>query len=231
MLSLEPSPKVITFDCYGTLVQWHRALRDAARSVLFAHVGMTAPAESAAALANEIRARAVANQQRPPYREYRAILRSSLEEALGAAGHVAIEADHRALWSALSRIAPHPDTLAALARLRTRYRLAIISNTDDDLIAGTVAAIGTPVDFVITAQQARAYKPDHRLFEHAYARMQVTKDETIHVGMGQFTDLKVCTELGIRSVWIDRDGEPPNPDWPPDAVLPNLTALPELLAS
>ena len=131
--------------------------------------------------------------------------------------------------SILRRIEPHPEVAAALERLRARYRLAIISNTDDDLIAGTVAAIGTPIDFVITAQQARAYKPDHRLFLHAYSVMGVTKEETIHVGMGQFTDLKVCHELGIRSVWIDRMGEPLNPDWPPHAVLNDLSGLPRLL--
>jgi len=228
MLMLKPAPKIITFDCYGTLVQWHRAMRDAAQSLLSAR-GMGTSEACSASLADEIRGTAVVHQQRSPYRTYEAVLRSSLEEALAASGYNATEEDHRMLWLTLSQIAPHPDTSAALARLRTRYRLAIISNTDDDLIAGTVSAIGTPIDFVITAQQARAYKPDHRLFEYAHAKMEVTKDETIHVGMGQFTDLKVCNELGVRSVWIDREGEPLNPKWSPDAVLQDLSALPELL--
>ena len=229
MLTLEPTPKIITFDCYGTLVQWHRAVRSAARSMLSAHVGTGVPEAQAAALADGIRAGTVDHQQRPPYRRYAAVLRASLKEALAAIGYEATEDDHRTLWATLSRIEPHPDTPAALARLRANYRLAIISNTDDELIAGTVVAIGTPVDFVITAQQAGSYKPDHRFFAHAYATMQVTKDQTIHVGIGQFTDLKVCKELGIRSVWIDREGEPLNPDWRPDAVLPDMSALPELL--
>ena len=56
--------------------------------------------------------------------------------------------------------------------------------------------------------------------------MGVTKDETVHVGMGQFTDLKVCHLLGIRSVWIDRVGGSPNPDWPPDAISDDLSGLP-----
>lgn len=229
MLMLDPPPKIITFDCYGTLVQWHRAMRNAARSVLTEHLGMIVLEARAAALADAIRAAAVAHQQRSPFRNYAAVLRASLEEALAAAGFAATEADHHTLWSSLSRIEPHVDTPAALAELRTRYRLAIISNTDDALIAGTVSAIGTPIDFVITAQQAGAYKPDHRLFEYAHHKMGVTKDETIHVGMGQFTDLKVCAELGIRSVWIDREGEPLSPDWSPDAVLKDLRALPDLL--
>ncbi len=143
--------------------------------------------------------------------------------------HAAEPEDERLLLSILGRIEPHPDVPAALARLRTRYRIAIISNTSDALMAGTVAALGTPVDFVVTAQQARAYKPDHALFRRAYATMGVTPEQTVHVGMGQFTDLKVCHELGIRSVWIDRVGEPLNPAWPPDATLPDLAGLPALL--
>ncbi len=229
MLKLDPVPKVITFDCYGTLVQWHRAVRDAARAILSRHLREDNSEDQAPVLADRLREVAVTQQQRPPFRDYKSVLHSSLDEALAEVGHTATPDDQETLLSILRRIEPYPEVPAALGSLRTRYRLAIISNTDDDLIAGTVAAIATPIDFVITAQQARAYKPDHRLFLHAYSTMGLTREETIHVGMGQFTDLKVCHELGIRSVWIDRVGEPLNPDWPPHAVLDDLSKLPELL--
>jgi len=228
MLKLDPAPKIITFDCYGTLVQWHRAVREAALAILSQHLEEGSES-GATALADRLREVAVTQQQRPPFRNYRSVLHSSLDEALAEAGYTATVDDQQTLLSILGRIEPHPEVPAALARLRARYHLAIISNTDDDLIAGTVAAIGTPIDFVITAQQAQAYKPDHRLFRHAHSAMGVTKDETIHVGMGQFTDLKVCHELGIRSVWIDRLGEHSNPDWPPDGALGDLAGLPQLL--
>ena len=230
-MKLDPAPKVITFDCYGTLVQWHRAVREAALAVLSRHLreGENSAEDQAAALADRLREVAATQQQRPPFRSYKSVLRSSLDEALADMGHAATGEDEDILLAVLSRIEPLPEVPDALRRLREHYRLAIISNTDDDLIAGTVAAIGTPIDFVITAQQAQAYKPDHRLFLHAYAAMGVTKDETVHVGMGQFTDMKVCHELGIRSVWIDRVGESPNLDWPPYAVLDDLSRLPELL--
>ncbi len=229
MLKLDPVPKVITFDCYGTLVQWHRAVSDAARAILSSHLREDSTEDQALVLADRLREVAVTQQQRQPFRDYKSVLRSSLDEALAEVGHTATPGDQETLLSTLRRVDPHPEVPAALERLRARYRLAIISNTDDDLIAGTVAAIGTPIDFVITAQQAQAYKPDHRLFLHAYSIMGMTKEETIHVGMGQFTDLKVCHELGIQSVWIDRVGEPLNPDWPPHAVLNSLSGLPELL--
>ena len=180
-------------------------------------------------MANRLRQVAVAQQLRPPFRNYKSVLYSSLDEALVEFGYTAAREDQDILLSILRKIEPHPEVAAALDCLRERYRVAIISNTDDDLIAGTVAAIGTPIDFVITAQQAQAYKPDHRLFLHAYSTMGLTKEETIHVGMGQFTDLKVCRELGIRSVWINRMKEPLNPDWPPHAVLDDLSGLPQLL--
>jgi 2-haloacid dehalogenase len=227
MLSLQPPPKVITFDCYGTLVQWQAALRRVAEAILARH-GADGAQGQAGVLVERVREAAVA-QQRPPYRSYRAVLRTALDAALPATGYQATDADHETLWSGLGRIAPWPDVPSALSQLRTRYQLAIISNTDDALIAGTVAAIGVTFDHVITAEQARAYKPDHGLFHLAHAAMGVSPDETIHVGMGQFTDLKLCWELGIRSVWIDRDGEPPNPNWPPHASLPSLTGLPALL--
>lgn len=229
MLVLEPTPKVITFDCYGTLVQWHRAVRDAARAILARHKGTGNSEHEAGALADRLREAAVARQQRPPFCDYKTVLHSSLHETLAERGLAATAENDATLLSILGRIQPHPDVPAALGRLRSRYRLAIISNTDDDLIAGTVEAIGTPIDFVVTAQQARAYKPDHRLFLHAYAAMGIRKEDTVHVGMGLFTDMKVCTELGIRSVWIDRLGESPNPDWRPSAILPDLTDLSALL--
>ncbi|MCJ2139970.1 haloacid dehalogenase type II [Methylobacterium sp. E-066] len=231
MLKLDPSPKVITFDCYGTLVQWHRAVREAAEAILSKHASGDDLEKWSAALSDGLRSAAVSHQDRPPFQDYKAILRLSLDEVLAEAGFQCTEDDHRTLLSILRRIEPHTEVPAALERLRERYKLAIISNTDDDLIAETVQAIGVPINFVITAQQARAYKPDHRLFQHAYDAMGVNKDETVHVGMGQVTDMKVCHERGIRSVWIDRVGETLDPRWQPHAVLSDLTDLPQLLSA
>lgn len=229
MLELDSRIKVITFDCYGTLVQWHDAVRRAAASILERHLSAPASTESIASFAVRLREIAMEHQQQSPFRDYEAVLDASLNQALRETGHDATAADLEALLATLGRIEPHPDVPEALARLREHYRIAVISNTSDHLIADTITAIGTPIDFVITAQQARAYKPDHALFHHAYAAMGVTKDETIHVAMGQVSDLKVCQELGIRSVWIDREGEPLDPAWQPDAVLKDLSGLPQLL--
>lgn len=170
MLRLVPKPKWITFDCYGTLVQWHAALRRAVRAVLADQRETPGWDENRLTeLVDALRTVSMAQQARSPYRDYKTVLRSSLNEVMSQRGLSPGPRDGDALLSFLREIPPHPEVPMALARLRKHFRLAIISNTDDDLIAGTVASLGVPIDFVVTAQQAHAYKPDHRLFRHAHA--------------------------------------------------------------
>ena len=231
MLQLQPVPKVITFDCYGTLVQWHAALHAAVHRILEGAGVDDIDRRVVEDVVGALRTSSMEEQQRAPYRDYQTILRSCLGQVMRQRGLTTRVEDGDTLLTFLRDIPPHPEVPTALKRLRTRFRLAIISNTDDDLIADTVESIGVPIDYVITAQQARAYKPDHRLFRHAHAVMGVTPDETVHVGMGQVTDLKVCHELGIRAVWIDRLGERMDPQWAPVAVLRDLSGLPALLGA
>jgi len=230
MLKLNRRPRFITFDCYGTLVQWHSALQNAVRTILAETTSVSIVDESQVTDTVEaLRTVSMEQQQRSPFRDYKTILRSSLSEVMARKGLSTEAIDGKTLLACLRSIPPHPEVPAALERLRSRYRLAIISNTDDDLISGTVAALGVPIHSVITAQQAGAYKPNHQLFRHAHRVLGVIPEETVHVGMGQVTDLKVCQEMGIRAVWINRLGETLNPSWTPDAVLPDLTDLPEFL--
>jgi len=230
MIQLEPVPKVITFDCYGTLVQWHQALEEAIRNILVKLSKVSSVTDEQVEQAvQSFRTISMQRQEQQPYRNYETILKTTLVEVMSRQGLSSGPETEEKLLSILRNIPPHPEVPAALERLRLSYRLAIISNTDDDLIAATVKSIGVPIDFIITAQQAKAYKPDHQLFQHAYTVMGVTKDETVHVAMGQYTDLKVCLELGIRGVWIDRVGETLDAKWQPDAVLSDLSGLPGLL--
>jgi len=160
-----PKPKFITFDCYSTLVQWHSALLTAVRAVLAKRVQVTGAEEDRVTDTVEaLRTVSMEHQQRGPFRDYKTILQSSLAEVMAGKGLSPRPDDGETLLSYLRTIPPHPEVPAVLQRLRAQFRLAIISNTDDDLIAGTVAAIGVPIDHVITAQQARAYKPDHSYF-------------------------------------------------------------------
>jgi 2-haloalkanoic acid dehalogenase type II len=133
------------------------------------------------------------------------------------------------LATAIPTMGPHPEVPDALRRLRERYKLAIFTNSDDDLIAPTVARIGVPFDYVITAEQAQAYKPSRRFFEHAYQAMGVTHDQTVHVAMGMYWDMKARHELGLRGIWVNRRGETGNPDWLPYVDVPDLNGVAALL--
>ena len=126
----------------------------------------------------------------------------------------------------LSNIPAHPEVPAALAVLKKHYRLAAISNTDDDLIAGSVPNLGVPLDAVITAQQAQAYKPDPRLFQHAHRVLGVALHEVMHVAMSQALDMSVCKALGIRAVWVDRGREKAVASYRPYAEVKSLAEVP-----
>lgn len=124
---------------------------------------------------------------------------------------------------------PHPDTVEALTRLKARYRLAILTNSDDDLIAHNLRLLGVPFDHVITAEQARTYKPDLGLFEHAWRVMSVDRNETVHPSMGMELDMQACHALGTRGVWINRLDTTGVTAWKPYEELPDLRALPAML--
>ena len=226
MFKLDPAPKVITFDCYGTLVQWHEVLLREIATVLGAHGRdeATAPAFLDAFSAQGRRLTAES-----PHRLYKDILRAGFAAAFEAQGVTPGVDEIERIASSVITMGPHPEVPDALRRLRERYKLAIFTNSDDDLIAPAVARIGVPFDYVVTAEQARAYKPSRRLFDHAYREMGVTPDETVHVAMGMYWDMKARHELGFRGIWVNRRGEIGNPDWLPYAEVRDLDGAAALL--
>jgi 2-haloacid dehalogenase len=109
------------------------------------------------------------------------------------------------------------------------FRTCIISNTDDDIIAGNVAQLGGHIDRVITAQQAGDYKPSRRIFGHAHQALGVDKSQVVHICASPEVDLTAARDIGFRCIWIDRGtGRGPVPDYAPDAILPRLDRVPEL---
>lgn len=212
---------VITFDFYGTLVQWHEGIDAAFREILARHGRAASPAAAApAALVHAFHAEGRRLRDAPPFKPYRDVLRASLRQAMNQAGLAMCAADADGLLASLSALPPHPEVPAALAALRGGgFRLAAISNTDDDLIAGSLAGLGLALDAVITAQQAQAYKPDPRLFRHAHAVLGIAPadaaDEVIHVAASQPLDMAVCRALGLRAFWVNRRGETAEAQWLP----------------
>ena len=157
-------PSWLTFDCYGTLIQWDEGLLAATDRILSAKGG---DIDQAAFIATYDHHEHALEEERP-HRSFREVSAIALERAMGAFGLGFTPEDAEILTSSIGKMPPFPEVVETLARLKAAgFRLAIISNTDDAIIAGNVAQLGGHVDRVITAEQAGAYKPSTQMFHHA----------------------------------------------------------------
>jgi 2-haloacid dehalogenase len=194
------SIRLITFDCYGTLIDWENGMLEALRP-LFSRNGGRVPDTQILELYGEIEA----ELESGPYLPYRQILAQTAEEIGHRLGIEVSATQSRAFAESLTRWKPFIDTIAALQFLATRFRLGIISNVDDDLFAETRKKLA-PIafDFVVTAQQMRSYKPAHGNFEEAIRRSGMSKEEILHAGQSLYHDIAPANALGIRNVWVNR---------------------------
>ena len=225
---MRASIDTITFDFYGTLVQWHEALSAAAAEILAQH---SLPDVKAAPMMHVFHIEGRRLRDAGAYQPYRGVLRESLRLAMETCGVIMTEADFDCLLAWVAKIPPHPEVPAVLRQLQRRHRLAAISNTDDDLIAGSLDLLGVALDGVITAQQARAYKPNPALFHHAHQVLGVDPDGVLHVAASQALDLTVCKAMGIRAIWVNRRGETLDKGLTPLGEVTDLTGLPSLIPS
>ncbi len=221
-----PRPAWITFDCYGTLIQWDEGLREAVRTILATHTEAVDPEH----LIARYDAHEHAAERAEPHRRFRDLAGEALGRALAELGLDVRPGDAQTLTGAIGRMPPFPEVVPTLRALKGEgFRLCIISNTDDDLIAGNVAQLGGAIDRVVTAEQAGAYKPSPQIFAHAHRALGVTGDAVVHVCASPHLDLVATRALGLRDVWIDRGtGRRPADGHRPAAVLPTLDGLPGL---
>ncbi|MEO5794822.1 MAG: haloacid dehalogenase type II [Rhodoferax sp.] len=225
-LNHTPRPQWLTFDCYGTLIQWDEGLQ-----AVFAEIlqRKNAPQIDPARLIALHDRHEHALEQTPPHRSFREVSGTALQLALAELGLVGDADDARRLTERIGSMPPFPEVVATLQQLKARgFRLCIISNTDDDIIAGNVAQLGGTIDRVITAQQAGAYKPARPLFDFAHAQLQVAKEDVVHICASPHLDHAAARDIGFRCVWIDRGRRSPLPDYTPDATLPALDGVPAL---
>ncbi|HTH97052.1 MAG TPA: haloacid dehalogenase type II [Stellaceae bacterium] len=222
-----PKPRWLTFDCYGTLIQWDEGLRAAVSEILARHGGQAIEPERLIATYDR---HEHALERAVPHRSFRKVAAEGLRRAMADLGLDCGEADTAILTDGIGRMPPFPEVVSTLSALkRGSFGLCIISNTDDAIIAGNVAQLGGHIDRVITAEQAQAYKPSARIFAHAHRALGADKAEIVHICASPHLDLAAARDLGFRAVWIDRGtGRQPLTDYMPDASLPSLDRVPAL---
>ena len=211
--------EALTFDCYGTLIDWETGILSALRPALTAHGVVPTDDELLEAFG-----RAEASLEAGPYQPYRDILAGSLEQ-IGRNHAITIDPEVLAAFGGSVVDWPaFPDSAAALARLKTRFRLGVITNCDDDLFAASNRKLGVEFDWVVTAEQARGYKPRLENFEFAFARIDVPRERVLHAAQSLFHDHVPAKALGMTTVWIDRRaGREGGGATPPAAAVPDLT--------
>ena len=218
----------VSFDCYGTLVDWETGISSAVSSSLESYGTRKTNAEILELFADV----EPVVQSSGAFKEYRAVLREVMTLISDRLGIRVAEDDVDCLSASLPDWPVFPDAGPALHTLKQRYKLAIISNVDDDLFAGSARALGVEFDAVITSQQAKAYKPNPRSFELAETVMGIDKERWLHVGESLYHDIEPANRLGIRSVWVsrpDRGGGTRPIDAKPDLTVPDLAALAGIL--
>jgi 2-haloacid dehalogenase len=221
---MSPRP-VVTFDCYRTLVDFdlNRETLPIVRDRLD-EVGV----DHDVFLDNlrVMRFQGVVQ----PYRRYRDILRETLENCMLLHGIEYRDEDYDRLIAAAEKFPVFPEVPAALRRLKDRYDIAIITNSDDDLIPYHLNAIGVPFDHVVTAQQAGAYKPRRQAFEKLFEVLPQRRDQITHVAQVWDYDIMPTKDLGLhRRVWVNRYGLKGSDFFQPFDEISELSELPPLL--
>jgi len=197
--------RIITFDCYGTLIDWEAGILGAVRPILSAHGAHLGDAEILR-LYGEIEA----DEESGEYRTYRETLRAVVRGFGTRLGFVPSNQEQQSLPDSLPNWKPFPDTVAALRRLKSKFNLGILSNVDDELFSATARQLGINFDQVVTASQARAYKPSLELFRLAQSRVAVPPEQWLHAAQSVYHDVIPAQSLGLSTVWVNRPSLRPN---------------------
>lgn len=210
---------IITFDCYGTLIDWEGGIIAAFQSEAAKDGVELKPDEIIAEYSTEEPA-----VESGPHRSYREVLDETARRVAAKLGWI-IEPERAVFLAAsLPGWKPFPDTNAALERLASRFELGILSNIDDNLLAATRRHFTVEFDLIVTAQQVKSYKPAPAHFKEALAR--TAGKRLLHAAQSYFHDVVPTSKLGIPVVWVNRHGSPVQPGGPlPTHEVRTLTEL------
>jgi 2-haloacid dehalogenase len=208
-----------TFDCYGTLIDWNAGI-----SAVLERLWGVEQAPKLLERYHELEPEIQAEQ----YRSYAEVLTLTLEALAREVGYGIPEGESGMLAQSLPDWPPFDEVPESLAELRRRgWKLAILSNSDRDLIAASMKRLAVPFDLAIVAEDVHSYKPAHAHWERFYEVTTAERERHVHVAQSHFHDIVPARELGLTSVWVNRRGEQGDP--PPTREIRDLTALPDTL--
>jgi 2-haloacid dehalogenase len=219
----------LTFDTYGTLIDWERGILNAFQVVLSRHD--VHPTEDELL---ELFGKHEAAIEAGAYRTYREVIASA---ARAVCADLGVDPADSAITHFAGSVPEWPafaDSAEALRRLQTRFRLGVLTNCDDDLFAGSNRRLGVTFDWIVTAQQARGYKPRTANFDLLFQRVDVPRERILHVAQSLFHDHVPAKALGMTTVWINRrEGKPgsgatPDATAQPDLIVPDMRRFADL---
>ncbi|MGH7241838.1 MAG: haloacid dehalogenase type II [Phycisphaerales bacterium] len=208
--------RAVSFDCYGTLIDWQRGI-EAAVAPLRAGIPAMARGDE---LFREF-ARLERQAEMPPYSSYKDVLREVAAGLTGIAGPCEF---HEVLWRSVAQWPAFADTAESLRRLKREFgTLAVLSNVDDDLFACSHARLGVRLDVVVTAQQVRSYKPAEANFRALLAALRLEPRQVLHVAESRIHDIEPASKLGFKTAWVQRQaGSSASGDATRDGAKPNF---------
>jgi len=198
---------VITFDCYGTLIDWETGIRNAFHTAISRTGGRQGLEARAFELYEEEERRV---EREKPHLLYRDVLSKTSLNVARKIGWKLSEAQSNFLVQELPMWTPFSDTNPSLAKLSRKHTLGILSNVDNDLLAGTVKHFASSFDIRVTAEKVKSYKPALGHFEEA--RRIIGDRRWVHVAASQYHDIEPAMQLGIKAVWVNRKNSRPDHD-------------------
>jgi 2-haloacid dehalogenase len=218
--------EVISFDCYGTLIDWESGILTALKTILSNHDINIGDQQIL-----ELFAQSESLQEAGEYLKYRELLKKIVQDFGEKLGFEPSEEELNSLAESIQYWEPFPDTVRALNALKKRYKLTIISNIDDDLFAYTANKLEVEFDWIITAEQVKSYKPSLQNFEFAIQQIGIAPDKLLHVAQSVYHDIVPAKTIGVTAVWVNRRqgkegfGATAPASGNPDLEVPDLKTL------
>ncbi len=217
--------RYITFDCYGTLIDWEGSI--CAIFQKYVHdknikLNMNGLVQRYIKVEYEI--------EQEQYRKYKEVLKIATKKLFKEEGFEILDEDTDILVNSIYKWPPFNETRQILSVLKNKgYKLVILSNIDEDIINESIKLIGINFDGIITAEKVKSYKPSYKHWQEMLKQFNVAKEEVIHVAASYMHDIIPAKEQSFNTIWINRNNEKITTAIKPDLELTNLNSLPNYL--